>query len=62
MSTHPTLEDRPAQVLPTFLMEVSFTRLDRENEQMRASASGNQTFVTRMAEAAASAFEEEVTR
>ncbi|MEV2277830.1 hypothetical protein AB0I72_19820 [Nocardiopsis sp. NPDC049922] len=48
-------------VLPTYHFETTFTRVGSD-DHLRVTATGSQTFVTRMAEAAASAFEEEATR
>ncbi|MFE3146583.1 hypothetical protein ACFXJ6_07955 [Streptomyces sp. NPDC059218] len=52
----------PAQ--PAYSVEVTFYRIrgSRREDPMTVTARGPQTFVTRLAEAAASAFEEETTQ
>ncbi|MFE6305006.1 hypothetical protein [Nocardiopsis sp. NPDC057823] len=49
-------------VLPTYHLEVTFTRVGSDDGPLRVTATGTQTFVASMAQAAASAFEEEVGR
>jgi hypothetical protein len=49
-------------VLPAYHFETTFTRLGADDDHLRVTATGSQTFVTRVAEAAAAAFEEEATR
>lgn len=49
-------------VLPAYHYEASFTRVGSDDGPLRATATGTQAFVTRMAQATADAFEEEVSR
>ncbi|MFE0763709.1 hypothetical protein [Streptomyces smyrnaeus] len=53
-----------SQARPTYRVEVTFHRIQdgRREDTTSITAGGSQTFVTRMTEAAADAFEEEATR